>query len=146
MSAVKRLFCGVLILVACGHAYGYEYRTHNGITKAARSYLIDPSSGFQFDEDFRRFLSDPDSQNHGYGDLIDTRAGDPEENAWLDEDHEEGVLLSGSGFCMYVERPCSRITGGATCTVDHFHPPFGLVSALGGTDAVQHAGETAPRG
>ena len=138
-SRVARLAM-LQLLILVGTAGGYEFRTHNGITHAARQYVV---SEHLTDPEFEGFLKD--AAQGGYGDLIDTRAGDPEEDAWLDEDHEEGVLLSGSGFCMYVERPCLRITGGATCTVDHFHPPFGLVSALGGTDAVQHAVEVPRR-
>jgi len=79
----------VTLLAAASHAY--QFRTHNGITRAARTQVREhPPAGVHFDEDFLRLLKD--AGDGGFGDLIDSRAGDPYEDAWLDEDHEEGRL------------------------------------------------------
>ena len=131
----------VLVLGLGPSLFAYQFRTHNGITAAARTFLWQERARYGFDEDFARLLAPRDK--HGFGDLIDSRAGDPYEDAWLDEDHEEGRLERMVFGCWYVEGSCTfaaaldRVLDGAPCTRDHFSDP--LPAPLGGRDAVEHA-------
>jgi hypothetical protein len=93
------------------------------------------------DPERRTFLQD--EANHGFGDDLDTRAGNrcnPEEKACerTDEDHTEGMLRVFI-LCSYYERGC---TLGFARTFDHFHPP--LQSPVAGKDAYVHAREYFP--
>ena len=94
---------GLIVTLAAAGAGGYQYRTHHGITGAARAFLYKNRGRYGFDDDFVRLIADPTAKEHGFGDLIDSRAGDPYEDAWLDEDHEEGRLDPTVAGCPYVE-------------------------------------------
>ena len=129
-------------VVPCSQATAYEFRTHHGMTVAARDFLRHHPELYENDPDFRRFIEEPGGEYHGFGDLIDSRAGDPYEGAWVDEDHEEGRLGraawdDGRGsFCRYEETPCVMFDG-VWCTLDHFHPR--LFAIPGKEDAFRHA-------
>jgi len=102
---MRRAKAIVLTAVLCcsSFARAYQYRTHHGITGVARRYLVTHEQDFGFDNDFVRLIKDTDERGPGFGDLIDSRAGDPYEDAWLDEDHEEGRLDPTVAGCPYVE-------------------------------------------
>jgi len=86
---MRRWLLGILATSLALPAVAYQFRTHHGVTRAAREYLLDPTNGFDFDANFKRFLK---LEGPGAYNLIDSRAGDPYEDAWVDEDHEEGRL------------------------------------------------------
>ena len=83
------ILCLLGILIPPAPSLAYEYATHHGITKAAREYLLDNPGLFNNDPMFYRFLANPDEPPFGFGDLIDTRAGDATEGAWTDEGYEK---------------------------------------------------------
>ncbi len=134
----ERLLTIALALLAACPAWAYEFRTHRGLTNAARGYLLSDKSGLTFDPEFRRFLADPDSDDHGFGYFIDIGAGDPCEDTdhpcplHTDEDHREGFV--GKRFlrgCVYWENNC-----GLRCTLDHFLPR--LPVPVTNQNAVEH--------
>ena len=134
----KVAICILVFATGSATLNAYEFRTHNGVTHAARGYLLANPGLFNDDPDFKRFLES--SVNHGFGYLIDMGAGDPCEDTdhkcrlHTDEDHREGKLkrrwLRG---CEYWERHC-----GFRCTFDHFLPRLPLPLGLRNQNAVEH--------
>ena len=128
--------CICLTLVS-GILSGYEWKSHNRMAYNARRLALTAEP----DPQLAAFLED--LQKNGFGEDLDTRAGDLFENAWTDEDHNEGKLTWSDGVCVYKEEDCSKfadwISGqrGSTCTFDHFHPPLSL--PLAADDATVHA-------
>jgi len=131
-----------LLVVTSSNAY--EWQTHNGMAKNARQLLLER---WVIDEGLRKFINDV--KLRGYGEDLDTRAGDKDQGAFTDEDHCEGRLW-GLVWCLYQEAPCFALPEDlpkkwrdtvniAACTRDHFSPKLPLL--LLQEDARDHAQE-----
>ncbi len=131
---VGLIFC---ILVA-NPLVAYEWKTHFGAAWSSRNlFLRKEPPPVSAEVELVQFLRD-------HGSDLDSRAGDPYDNAFTDEDHNEGFMTELYG-CRYVERDCYNLgltlrnpLWVAPCTINHFFPrmalPFGL-----GDDAPVHA-------
>jgi hypothetical protein len=97
---VSRTSVVVVAIVACASTSAYEWRSHNRMAHGARHLLLDR---LVVDQGLRDFVND--LERHGFGEDLDTRAGDAEKDAYTDEDHNEGELEANLS-CSYRERPC----------------------------------------
>ena len=121
-------------------AIPYEWKPHNSMANQARRLALQ----FSGDAELVAFLQDLDPKTKvGLGLELDTRAGDEHENAFTDEDHNEGYL-DGWSWCPYRERNCSVYTPighnkltQLPCSLDHFSPKLPL--PLVAEDATVHA-------
>ena len=121
-------------------AIPYEWKPHNSMANQARRLALQ----FSGDAELVAFLQDLDPKTKvGLGLELDTRAGDEHENAFTDEDHNEGYL-DGWSWCPYRERNCSVYTPighnkltQLPCSLDHFSPKLPLPLGVG--DATAHA-------
>ena len=128
-SRIRPIVLGLVFM--SHHLLGYEWHTHNGMSLHARRM----TTTVQSDPDLRNFL-----EEFGESDL-DTRAGDPFERAFVDEDATD--IVPWGAFCEYRERACyvkSRPDLNV-CTFNHFYRPLpvALLAGLSETDAVSHA-------
>ena len=135
---ISRLLAVLGALAIVTSAGAYEWRSHNRMAYNARHFLLET---WAIDPSLRSLIDD--LEEHGFGEDLDTRAGDKFENAWTDEDHNEGKLKWSKGVCLYKEEDCSKVVDwvsgqrAATCTFDHFQPHLPL--PLFRTDATTHA-------
>ncbi len=115
----------------------YEWKSHYSMAWNSRNLFVrkEPPP-LPVEKELFDFLND-------YGNDLDTRAGDEHENAFTDEDHNEGYLLE-IFTCTYQERDCwhAGFTARnplwvAPCTLDHFFPRLPL--PLPTQDATVHA-------
>src|SRR3989304_5465385 len=135
---MRRLFFLVLLCLGVEFGLAYEWRSHNRMGWNARDIFIgEKGPPFPVDQQLVEFLRQ-------YGGELDTRAGDPYENAFTDEDHNEGYLRGPSDACVYREEACWQLgsvfgkkIGALTCTFDHFLPKLAL--PLGQEEASTHA-------
>lgn len=117
----------LLIVVAATPAGAYEWKSHNSMAFNARHVLLEK---VVIDEELKSFINDMEAR--GFGKDLDTRAGDEVENAFTDEDHNEGYLEPVM-WCHYRERDCFNFDFTlrnalwvAPCTLDHFFPKLSL--------------------
>ena len=100
MKRVGILVFAVLVC-CCADIGAYEYETHNGVTAAARRYVVSHADDCGSDTDYVRLIKDADTQGPGFGSFIDTRAGDehPVDDhdhkiSWTDEDRTDGATAT----------------------------------------------------
>jgi hypothetical protein len=136
-----RRFAIFVLVLFSQPVIGYEWLSHNRMSFNARQVLLIKVAA---DPELRAFLQDRD--HDGYGNDIDTRAGDQAENAWTDEDHNEGELSEVPGLCVYRERDCgekagylNKEFGALPCSFSHFQPKLAI--PLGQKEAIEHASE-----
>jgi len=141
---MNKILPAVVVLFSFTVVGAYEWKSHNRMAYNARDIFVGREEThqppFPIDKELTDFLKD-------YATDIDTRAGDPFDKAFTDEDATEG-RIGRCPFCIYTERPCAALGGWAggtanqaissmACTRDHFYPVLRL--PLGQETAIAHA-------